>query len=104
MADEEPRANHSNEVVDIPFYGDLIEAARDMQSGTVHVSIRRVCDNLCINFNRQLQQLKDYHWATVNEMSTVAQDGKQRELAFLPLAQVPAWMMHINHNKVGGGP
>jgi hypothetical protein len=89
MSTEESRTNHSVEVVEVPFYGDSIEAACDTQDGSFYVSIRRVCENLGINFGRQLQKLKEYHWATVRMMSTVAQDDKQRELAFLPLAQVP---------------
>ena len=30
--------------------------------------------------------------------------SRQRELAFLPLAQVPAWLTHINPDKIGAGP
>jgi hypothetical protein len=104
MADEEPRTNHSVEVVEVPFYGDSIEAARDTQDGSFHVSIRRVCENLGIDFSSQFQKLKGYHWATTVKITVVAQDDKQRELVYLPLAQVPAWLTHVNPDKVGGGP
>jgi hypothetical protein len=104
MADEEPRTNHPIEVVEVPFYGDSIEASRDPRDGSFYVPIRRVCENLGITTQRQLEKLKGWHWATVSMIATVAQGGKRRELAFLPLAQVPAWLTHINPNKVGGGP
>ena len=89
MADEEPRAGHAIEVVDVPSHGDSIGAGRDTQNGAIYVSIRRVRDNLGITVRGQLERLKGYHWATVTMMLSVAQDGKPRKLAFLPLVQVP---------------
>jgi hypothetical protein len=95
--------NSMFDLVEIPFYGDSIEAARNTQDGSFYVSIRRVCDNLGIGFSAQLEKLKGYHWATVALIDMVAQDEKRRELAVLPLAQVPGWLTHINPDKVGGG-
>jgi hypothetical protein len=80
MGDEEPRTNHPIEVVEVPFYGDLLEAARDTQDGPVYVSIRRVCENLGIDFSGQLQKLKGCHGATVTMIVIVAQDDKRRNL------------------------
>ena len=37
-------------------------------------------------------------------IDTRDQLGRQQELAFLPLTQVPAWLTHINPDKIGGGP
>ena len=92
------------EVVEVPFYGDSIEAARDTRDGTAYVSIRRVCENLGIDTETQQQKLKGYHWATPGMIPGVAQDGKQRELMFLPLAQVPMWLTTISPSKIGAGP
>jgi hypothetical protein len=75
-----------------------------MQDGAVYVSIRRMCGNFGIDASSQLQKLKDSHWATTVKITAVAQDGKHREPAFLPLAQVPAWMTHINPNKIDDRP
>jgi hypothetical protein len=102
--DGKSRTNHPIEIVNVPFYGDSIEAAHDTRDGSHFVSIRRVCENLNIDFSDQLRKLKDVHWATVVKITTVAQDGKRRELAFLPLSQVPAWLTHISPEKVGNGP
>ena len=88
----------------VPFYGDSIEVARDTRDGSFHVSIRRVCENLGIGFSSQLEKLKGYHWARVSMIDTRDQLGRQQELAFLPLTQVPAWLTHINPDKIGGGP
>jgi hypothetical protein len=82
MPNEESQDNHRFDVVDVPFHGDSIEAACDTRDGSFHVSIRPVSENLDIDFSRQLRKLKEYHWATVVIMSTVAQDDKQRYLRF----------------------
>jgi hypothetical protein len=104
MADGESRTNHVFEVVKVPSYGHLIEAARDTQDGSFYVAIRRACENLGIDSDSQLQKLKDHHWATTVKIAVVAQDVKQQEPAFLPLAQVPAWLTHINPNKIADRP
>jgi hypothetical protein len=101
---EEPRTNHAIDIVEVPFYGDSIEAARDTQDGSFYVSIRPVCENLGIDFSSQLQKLKGYHWARVAVFPTHDQLGRPQELAFLPLAQVPAWLTHVNPDKIGAGP
>jgi hypothetical protein len=104
MSSAASRNNPAVEIVEVPFYDDVIEAVRDMRTGIDYVSIRRICENLGIDFGNQLKKLKDYHWATVVNITTVAQDDKQRELALLPMDQVPAWMTHINPEKIGAGP
>ncbi len=104
MNDTESRGERTLTIVAVPFHDDVIEAIYNTQDDTVYVSVRRVCDNLGIDGSRQLQKLKNYHWATVVEMSTVAQDNKRRELAFLPLAQLPMWMTTIRPGKIGASP
>jgi hypothetical protein len=96
MNNGESQGNHTFDIVEVLYYGDPIEAARDIQDGTVYVSIRRVCENLGIDSDSHIQKLKDYHWATPVKIAVVAQDDKRRELAFLPLAQVQDWLDHID--------
>jgi hypothetical protein len=80
MIHEESRANHAIDVVEVPFHGDSIEAARDTQDGTVYVPIRRVRENLGIATRRQLEKLKGCHGAAVTMIVMVAQDDKRRNL------------------------
>lgn len=95
-------ATRQLELVEIQFHGDLLQAALDTTSGERYVVIRRICENLGVAYQRQLQKLTSYHWATVTKMVSVAQDDKLRELAFLPLSQVPMWLSHISPNKLTG--
>jgi hypothetical protein len=61
MANAESQSDHAIEVVEVPFYGDVIEAVRNTQDGAVYVSIRRVCENLGIAFQPQIEKLKNHH-------------------------------------------
>jgi hypothetical protein len=95
-------ATRQLELAEIQFHGDLLQAALDTTTGERYVVIRRICENLGVAYQRQLQKLTSYHWATVTKMVSVAQDDKLRELAFLPLSQVPMWLSHISPSKLAG--
>lgn len=74
------------ELVQVPFYGDVIEAIRD-ETGQILVSIRRCCENIGVMFHGQLVKLRGYEWATVQEICTVAEDGKKRSMVMIDLAR-----------------
>ena len=65
-------------IVRVPFYGDNIEALQD--GPDVWVSVRRMCANVALTANRQLEKLKRLPWATTTMKVVVADDGKSREL------------------------
>jgi antirepressor protein len=87
-----------NELVEVPFYGEAVQALRD--GGAVSVVIRRVCDSLGLDFSSQLSKLKAKPWATVAMSTTVAEDGKTRELACLDLDALPMWLATIEPSRV----
>jgi hypothetical protein len=99
-SDHMTTGNIQPQTVEVPFHGEAIEALRDPATGIIYASIRRICENLGVAFSAQLQKLKSYHWATVSIIDTVAQDKKLRELALLPVSQVPMWLSHIHPNKL----
>lgn len=84
----------------VSFYEDQIEAIRREDDGRGYFVIKRVSENLGIDFGGQLQKLKKQPWATVEILRTVAQDGKQREVAVLPIDQLPMWLATIHSSKV----
>jgi hypothetical protein len=87
-----------NEIQLIQFHEDQIEAIRD-GGGKAYVVIRRICENLGVDVAGQLRNLKVSHWACVDEMSI--QIGDQlRQVAVLPLDQLPMWLVRINVRKV----
>lgn len=83
----------------VPFHGGHIEAVRD-ESSKVHVVVKRVCEALGVDQAGQLRKLKSSPWATVDMMSTVAEDGKLRETACVDLDTLPMWLATINPRKV----
>lgn len=64
------------------------------------MSVRRVCEALDIDLNRQIQKLRGKKWATVDTVSTVAEDGKIREQVVIPLKSLPMWMATIEPRRV----
>lgn len=87
-----------NELVQVPFHGDTLEAVQDERG--VWASLRRMCEALGLDFSRQLQKLKAKPWATVGFMSTVAADGKGRDVSCLHLDSVPMWLATIEPSRV----
>ena len=104
MNDAESRSERTLSIVAVPFYGDLVEAYYNTKDDSVFVSVRRVCENLGIDSDGQSVKLRNCHWATPEMISGVAQDGSQRPLMFLPLAQLPMWLTSISPSKIGAGP
>ena len=87
-----------NDVIQVPFHGDVIEAVKD--GDNVMVALRRPCESLGIDFSGQLQKLKRKKWATVEEISTVGIDGKTRQMTCLSLKSLPMWLATIDDRKV----
>jgi hypothetical protein len=89
----------TTELKTIPFAGGEIEAAVG-PGGKPFVNIRRACEELGIDYSRQLRRLREADWATVVDMSTVAGDGKERTMSFVGALALPMWMAKINPEKI----
>ncbi len=87
-----------NAIVKVPFEGDEIECVKDERG--VWVSIARGCERLKIDHRSQLKKLKTKAWATVALITTVAEDGKERELSMLHIDGVPMWLATIDPSRV----
>lgn len=87
------------QLVPIPFRAGEILALQKPDGG-VHVVIKRICETLGVDFSGQLQKLRSYHWATVEMISTVDPNSREREVCVLPLDQVPMWLVTIHPSKV----
>jgi hypothetical protein len=84
----------------VPFHSDQIEAIRREADGKVFVAVRRICSNLGIDPSGQLQKLKGYHWACVEEISTHDASGREQKLSVLPLDQLPMWLVKMAPGKI----
>jgi P22_AR N-terminal domain len=92
----------ANELVHVPFHGDVLEAIQTPDR-KVWVHLRRVCDILGLDHEAQRKRLVDPDrcpWATASIMEAVAQDGKTREVTVLDLDSFPMWLATISVGHV----
>jgi hypothetical protein len=87
-------------IVEVPFHGDNISAIS--VNGNPYVAVRRICENLGLDPAGQLRNLRTTHahWSTIDIMSTVAEDGKTREIVVIPVDRLPMWLAQIKPSKV----
>ena len=85
-------------LVRVPFHGDEIECVQ--REDGVWISLRRACESVGVDFASQTTKLRAKPWATVAMITTVAEDGKNREFFCLHLDSVPMWLATIEPSRV----
>ncbi len=83
----------------IEFYGATLFVVRDPQ-GVGWVAIKPICDAIGINYPNQYVKLTRDTRFNCCGITMVAEDGRQREMACLPVSKLNAWLYGINANKV----
>lgn len=86
-------------IIKIGFHGDELWAVKD-EAGRGFAVLRRMCEMLGLALQSQLEKLKGKPWATVTEIVTVAEDGKNRATSCLDVESVPMWLATIDSRKV----
>lgn len=92
------RKNRGQALVAIDFHGDQIITFQ--HDGEPHVAMRRVVENIGIDWARQRQKLEGDSRFNCRHMPTVGADGKSREMLAMPVAKLPLWLATINPNKI----
>lgn len=87
-----------NELVHIPFHGDEILAI-DVD-GKPHIVLRPAIERLGLTYAAQVEKLRTRSWATVRQGSTVAEDGKVREMLTVDVRTFLMLLATINENRV----
>jgi hypothetical protein len=79
-----------------------VEISFPMQGETILVPIKPVCEVLGIDHSAQVQTLKNHPilGSTMVESTTVAADGKDRNMLCLPLKYFFGWLFSIDARKV----
>jgi hypothetical protein len=85
----------SNSIVQVPFYGDTLEAIKT-EDGKILVHFKRVCESLGVHHTRQLTKLRQFEWCELVDVCTVAQDVRQRQLTMIDHESLPMWLATIN--------
>lgn len=86
----------------VPFHGgELLAVAGEYpEEGDRPIPLRPFCDRLGVAMQAQLTKLKAKEWAVVTMIVTTGSDGKNYEMACLPLRALPMWLATINTDKV----
>jgi len=89
------------------FQNDRLDVVR-LPDGDVGVTLRRLCEIVGVSLSSQLKRLnrtsaEGAAWATVVTMTTVAGDGKTREMAILPRESIPMWAVTLNASRCAPG-
>ena len=81
--------------------GIEIAAVRD-ENHNVFVPVKPICDAIGVAYERQFSKLKEHEILapTITLEVMVAADGKQREMACIPLEFVYGWIFTINPTNV----
>jgi hypothetical protein len=87
------------QLIPVPVPGaDALMAVQ--ANGRAWAALKPMCDSLGIDFSRQLRKLKGRSWATVVQRSTVANDGRTREMVFVDSRTIPMWLATIDEHRV----
>lgn len=82
----------------IPLSVGHIEASADRADELV--ALRPACEQLGIQYSKQLQKLKSKHWSTVALKYTVGADGKSREMVMVSRETFTMWLATLEPNRV----
>jgi hypothetical protein len=68
--------------------------------GKPHIILRPATDALGLSFAAQSRKLQTRSWATVAQTATVAEDGKTRDMATVPVRTFLMLLANVNENRV----
>ncbi|QHJ76150.1 MAG: hypothetical protein [Bacteriophage sp.] len=86
------------EYLNVNFLGSEIMVIN--HDGEPYVAMRTVVDGMGLDWSGQFVKIKQRFKSTVVEISTVANDERNRSMLCLPLRKLFGWLMTINPNKV----
>lgn len=84
------------ELTRIPFHDTTIYTTAD---GT-YVALRPVCETLGLDVHSQRRRLQKQSWATDVIMTSVAADGKTREMTFVDRRTFTMWLATIDTGRI----
>jgi len=98
VAAEDKKDEPVNEIVRVPFEDGFIEAIRDERG--IWAGLRRMCEEIGVDYAGQLTKLKSSPWAVVEMFSTTGSDGKIYRMSMLRADCIAKWLSEINPAKV----
>lgn len=84
--------------INVPFHGDSLYVVN--YNGQPYVPMKPIVEGMGMDWTGQLNKLKQKFKSTVEEISMVAADGKERNMICLALRKLAGWLHTISPNKV----
>ena len=88
-----------NQLVTINLHNETLEFIKGDKS-EYWIVIKRICENLKIEYSRQLKRIKSDKRLTVVHMYYGSKDGKERAMSCLSYEDFWCWLSSINPKKV----
>lgn len=85
-------------LVSMDFHGDQIVTFQ--HDGEPYVAMRRVVENLGLNWAGQHAKLIERSNLSCMDIHTTGSDGKTYQMLAMPVAKLPLWLATINPNKI----
>lgn len=86
------------EVVQLDLSAGSIQTT--LINGVPHIVLKPAVEELGLSFPAQFRKLQSRSWATVAQQATVADDGKVREMAAVPVRTFLMLLATVNENRV----
>lgn len=93
-----PTTDITSTVQHLTFHEDILDTIP--YKNTWAVSLRRICENLGVDYSGQLQKLKKPRWATVEIISTVGADGKLRNMTIVDRKTLTMWLATLSPSHI----
>lgn len=90
----------NSQLVTIPVPGASSPIMAVQHDDTEWAAARHICNALGIDWSGQAAKLKNKNWATVENISTVGADGKNRDMAMVDRRTLTMWLATIDTNRV----
>ncbi|WP_340608089.1 phage antirepressor N-terminal domain-containing protein [Xenorhabdus bharatensis] len=88
----------SSPIINVPFYGADLFIVN--YNGEPYVPMKLIVEGIGMDWKSQLAKLNKRFKSTMVEITIVAADGKNRDMACLALRKLAGWLATINPNKV----
>lgn len=84
--------------INVPFHGNNLYVVN--YNGEPYVPMKPIVDGMGLDWTGQLNKLKQRFKTTIEEISIVAADGKERNMVCLALRKLAGWLHTISPNKI----
>jgi len=90
----------NTQLTSVPFHGQSLLAT--LVSDIPHVAMKPICENIGLDWKSQHRKITTHPVlkSTMVIMTTVAEDGKLREMLMLPVKFLHGWLFSIDSNRV----